>query len=153
MNRGETVMGAAIALLGLGWLLLSLDLPYMGEFAPGSGFLPIWLSGALLLLAVFFVVKRLRAGAWSSTGVDADVWSGSWRRPAAIAAGLIVCVAVIETLGFCVTVTLYLVYLLRVIEQRSWRVTAGVAAGSVAVLWALFAAWLHVPLPKGPWGF
>jgi putative tricarboxylic transport membrane protein len=153
VNRGEIVMGAAMALLGLGWLLLALDLPYMGEFAPGSGFLPIWLSGALLVLAVAFVIKRLRAGAWSNTAVDPYAPPLLWQRPAAIAAGLSVCVAVIESLGFCVTVTLYLAFLLRVIERRTWTVTLGVSVGTAGVLWALFGAWLHVPLPKGPWGF
>lgn len=150
MNRGEIVMGGAIAVLGLGWLLLALDLPYMGEFAPGAGFLPVWLAGFLSVLAVVFVVKRLRAGAWRSVDPDARP---VWRRPAAIAAGLAVCVVVIEPLGFGVTVTLYLAFLLRIIERRSWGVTVAVAAGTVAVLWALFGAWLRVPLPKGPWGF
>jgi len=28
-----------------------------------------------------------------------------------------------------------------------------VTVGAIGVLFALFHVWLHVPLPKGPWGF
>ena len=67
--------------------------------------------------------------------------------------GLIVCVAVIEALGFVVAVAAYLLFLLRAVEKESWRTSLGVSVGTVAVLFGLFRLWLQVPLPKGPWGF
>ena len=46
-----------------------------------------------------------------------------------------------------------MLFLLRGVEKESWPLSLGVAAGTVAVLFGLFRLWLHVPLPKGPWGF
>ncbi len=71
----------------------------------------------------------------------------------AVTLGLIVCVAVIETLGFVVAVAAYLLFLLRGVEKESWRTSLGVSVGTIAVLFGLFRVWLQVPLPKGPWGF
>jgi hypothetical protein len=39
------------------------------------------------------------------------------------------------------------------VEKENWPASLGVSCGCVAVLFALFRLWLHVPLPKGPWGF
>ena len=81
------------------------------------------------------------------------VAAGQWWKVVAVALGLFVCVAVIEPLGFVVAVGAYLLFLLRVVEKEPWRTSLGVTAGTIAVLFALFRVWLHVPLPKGPWGF
>jgi hypothetical protein len=151
MKPGEVVVGITIAALGAGWLALALKLPYMGEFAPGSGFLPVWLAGVLTVLAVVFVIRRVRAGALTR-GADED-GEGGLGRPALVSAGLFVCVAVIEWLGFVPSVTLYILFLVRVVEGHLWRVAAALALGTSLSLWLLFKVWLKVPLPVGPLGF
>jgi hypothetical protein len=145
-DRGEIVGGALCMLFGVLWVATALGLPYMGDFAPGSGFLPLWLGVGLVALSAVHVVSCLRSGAPA-------VAAGQWRKVVAVALGLFVCVAVIEPLGFVVAVGAYLLFLLRVVEKEPWRTSLGVTAGTVAVLFALFRVWLHVPLPKGPWGF
>ena len=79
--------------------------------------------------------------------------AGHWGKVVAVAVGLIVCVVVIDTLGFVVAVGAYLLFLLRIVEKEPWTTSMGVTVGAVAVLFALFHLWLKVPLPKGPWGF
>jgi putative tricarboxylic transport membrane protein len=144
--RGEIVAGLLCALFAALWIATALGLPYMGDYAPGSGFLPLWLGVCLLVLSVIHVVTSLRAPA-------APAPSGHWRKVVAVTLGLIVCVAVIETLGFVVAVAAYLLFLLRGVEKESWRTSLGVSVGTIAVLFGLFRVWLQVPLPKGPWGF
>ena len=144
--RGEIVGGALCMLFGVLWVATALGLPYMGEFAPGSGFLPLWLGVGLVVLSAVHVVSCLRSEAPA-------VAAGQWRKVVAVALGLFVCVAVIEPLGFVVAVGAYLLFLLRVVEKAPWRTSLGVTAGTIVVLFALFRVWLHVPLPKGPWGF
>lgn len=145
-GRGEAVMGALFGVLGAAWIVGALDLTYMGDFAPGSGFLPFWLGIALVGLSALFVWRKLR-----SPGEAAP--AGGWRKTAAIAGGLAVCVGVIEALGFVVSVAAYLVFLTRFVEREPWRPALGVSLGTVAALFAVFRLWLSVPLPKGPWGF
>ena len=144
--RGELVVGALCMLFGALWVATALGLPYMGEFAPGSGFLPLWLGAGLIVLSAVQLVSALRTQ-------PAHIPAGQWRKVLAVTLGLIVCVAVVGHLGFVVAVGAYLLFLLRGVEKESWRTSIGVTAGAVAVLFGLFRVWLQVPLPKGPWGF
>ena len=144
--RGEIVAGLLCVLFAVLWITTALGLPYMGEYAPGSGFLPLWLGVCLLVLSAIHVVSAARARA-------AAVPAGHWRKVVAVTLGLIVCVAVIESLGFVAAVGAYLLFLLRGVEKEPWWTSLGVAAGTVAVLFGLFRVWLQVPLPKGPLGF
>jgi hypothetical protein len=144
--RGELVAGVLCLLFGVLWIATASGLPYMGEFAPGSGFLPLWLGVCLVALSGVHVLSCLRRQA-------PHMPTGRWRKVLAVALGLFVCVAVIEPLGFVVAVGAYLLFLLRAVEKEPWRTSLGVTVGAVGVLFALFHVWLHVPLPKGPWGF
>lgn len=144
--RGETVAGLSCGLFAALWIATALGLPYLGDYAPGSGFLPLWLGVCLLVLSTIHVVTSLRAPAAAAP-------AGHWRKVVAVTLGLIACVAVIEPLGFVVAVSAYLLFLLRSVEKESWRTSLGVSIGTVAVLFGLFRLWLQVPLPKGPWGF
>ena len=144
--RGEIVAGLLCGLFAVLWIATALGLPYMGDYAPGSGFLPLWLGVCLLVLSTIHVVSCVRSPA-------ADTPAGHWRKVVAVTLGLVVCVAVIEPLGFVVAVGAYLLFLLRGVEKEPWRTSLGVTVGAIAVLFGLFRVWLHVPLPKGPWGF
>jgi hypothetical protein len=144
--RGELVAGVLCMLFGVLWIATASGLTYMGDFAPGSGFLPLWLGVCLVALSAIHVLSCLRTQA-------PHMPPGHWRKVLAVTLGLIVCVAVIEPLGFVVAVGAYLLFLLRAVEKEPWRTSLGVTAGAIAVLFGLFHLWLHVPLPKGPWGF
>ena len=145
-SRGEVVVGFVCGLFAVLWIATALGLPYMGDYAPGSGFLPLWLGVCLLALSAMQVMTSLRTAA---TVVPA----GRWRKVVAVFLGLVVCAAVIEVAGFVVAVGAYLLYLLRGVEREPWRTSVAVTVVVVAVLFAIFRLWLKVPLPKGPWGF
>ena len=144
--RGEIVAGLLCGLFAVLWIATALGLPYMGQYAPGSGFLPLWLGVCLLVLSTVHVVSCLRTP-------PAAVAAGHWRKVVAVMLGLVICVAVIEPVGFVVAVGAYLLYLLRGVEREPWRTSVSVTIVVIAVLFALFRLWLKVPLPKGPWGF
>ena len=152
MARGELAMTVLLAVLGLVWAALAWKLPYMGDFAPGSGFLPLWLALALAGLSALHAVRLVRRGV--SRGPDEAAFEpGGWRKPIAVIIGLTVCVVAIEALGFVASVTLFMVYLMRVVERENWRPTLIMSTTTPVGLWMLFHLWLSVPLPKGPWGF
>ena len=144
--RGEVAVGLVCGLFAVLWIATALGLPYMGDYAPGSGFLPLWLGVCLLGLSIFQIVASLRAPVASAP-------PGQLRKVVAVVLGLLVCVAVIERVGFVVAVGLYLLFLLRGVEKEPWRTSLGLSVAVVAVLFGLFRLWLKVPLPKGPWGF
>ena len=151
MIRGELVLVGALGVLGIVCMVLSSRLPYMGEFAPGSGFMPFWLGFALTTLALLFIARRVHARQWLAS--TSQLPPAEWRRPVMVALGLVVCVAVIEKAGWTLSVVLYILFLARVVEGRRWSVSLALAIGTAVTLWLLFRTWLGVPLPRGPWGF
>ncbi len=156
MPRGDRLLGAAFGALGLLWVVKSLDLDYMGDFAPGAGFLPFWLGTALAVLSVIFLVKPRKAVPDDSKAEPPDAAAappGAWRKTLSILIGLSVCVGTIGWLGFVVPVSALLLFLVKFVERRSWRAAIAVSAGTTAGLFVVFSTWLGVPFPKGPWGF
>ena len=146
MHQGERIFAVFLGVFGLIWIWKSTELPYLDYYAPGSGFLPLWLGVILVALVALFL--------WISRGAQTlDALPSNPRRLWSIAGGLAVTVALIEPLGFSVPVTAYLLFLLRRVEAVSWRTSILVSLGTSIVLFCVFRLWLSVPLPRGPWGF
>lgn len=147
MSHGDRLLALFFGALGALMVWKGRDLTYWDRFAPGSGFLPVWL-GAVLVALVALLVLRNQSETQSSASEP-----GAWRKPAVIVAGLIVCVALVELLGFVVAVGAYLLFLLLFVERLPARLGGSVAVGTTLSIYLIFAVWLRVPLPKGPWGF
>jgi hypothetical protein len=147
---GERIMIAVFAAFGALWIAKSLNLSYWADFAPGSGFLPLWLGVVIVILAGLLFWRS-----FAEAGPVAVPEGGEGRtgRVVAIALGLLVCLAVLDYVGFTVAIAGYLAFLLGWVERRSSLETALLSVGTSVSLWIIFKAWLGVPLPSGPWGF
>jgi hypothetical protein len=152
MANGERILGGAFGLLGLLWAVMALDLTYMRDFAPGSGFLPLWLGVALVLLSGAFLYTTRKTPA-PSNSEDTPLPFAAWGKTASILLGLFVCVGVLDLVGFLVSVTAYLIFLVKVVEGRGCVQSLGVSLGTTVSLFLIFKTWFGVPFPVGPWGF
>lgn len=148
MRKGELFFVVPIILIGTAWILMSSQLSYMDDGVPAAGYFPFWIGLLVVLLAGLHIVTSRG----SSEEIEDDE-PGSWRRPAMVAGGLIVCVALLEVLGFGVAVAGYLLYLLLIVEKLPWRTAGSTAIGIAAAVVVIFHTLLAVPLPTGPWGF
>ncbi|MBM3601528.1 MAG: tripartite tricarboxylate transporter TctB family protein [Alphaproteobacteria bacterium] len=149
---GERCFAVVIGLFGAFWIIQASKLPYWSDFAPGSGFLPFWLGVALVIMVAAFLLQSFRAAPVDAQS-EAPVDAGGRGRIVQIMLGLIACLALLEWVGFVVSVGLYLAFLIGWVERRTLVETAAVSLGTVAFLWLLFKKWLGVPFPEGPWGF
>ena len=145
--RGEIVAGLLCGLFAALWIATALGLPYLGDYAPGSGFLPLWLGVCLLVLV------RHPCRVEPARDPLAAAPAGHWRKVVAVDArsdrvrggdrtarirGRGGSLPSVPAAG---------------VEKESWRTSLGVTIGTIVVLFGLFRVWLQVPLPKGPWGF
>jgi putative tricarboxylic transport membrane protein len=131
-------------------LVTSLDYSLKDALGPGPGFFPFWLSllGAALTLALLVETARSH-----------DVASGSIlpRRQAAWQAGgaliaLAAAAALLEPLGFRLTMLIFIAALLFALGARSpSAILLTALAGSFGVFHVFFY-WLKVPLPIGALG-
>lgn len=157
-DRGKAVKRAwqiaclAFAALAVLTLALSRQYPYTDRLGPGPAFFPIWMSVITGVLALALLVQTTvgHAGPRSS----APILPG---RPAAlrilaILAALVGSVALLDPLGFRLSLFLFLFFLPLALGARRWWVTLVFAlAGSFGVF-HVFYYWLKVPLPVGAFG-
>lgn len=148
MVRGEQILAALFGLLGAAWVAGAFGYSYWSGFAPGSGFFPAWIGAVLLVLVGVFLFTS-----WRAAPAAVPSAPPAFGRMAAIIAGLVACVALLEWTGFVVAVTAYIAFLLRVVERQGAAITIGVSLGTSLSIFLIFRTWLGVPLPLGPWGF
>jgi len=149
MKRAWQITSLTFMALAIFMLIFSFEYPYLDRLGPGPGFFPFWLSlitGALALY-LFFQIRRGKSVVDGSATLLPD------RRGAlriviilvALAGGL----ALIETLGFRITLFLFLIFLPLALGVHNWWFTLIFAlAGSFGVF-HLFYYWLKLPLPMG----
>src|SRR5262245_30934718 len=152
VRRGWQV--ACICLLGIliPALITSLGYSLTDALGPGPGFFPFWLSliGIVLTGAMLVQLARGKISADTAIGFLPD-------RQAALQAGavlvaLTVAAALLEPLGFRLTMLPFVAGLLLALGARSVIAVALTAiAGSFGVFHVFFY-WLKVPLPIGVLG-
>jgi len=152
MTRPHLAAGLAFLLLAafLGWEASKLS--YYSSLGPGAGFFPVWLCGLLGALSLGVVANALR-GRFANG--DAPFWpeaTARWRI-AAIVAGLVFVVAMLDLLGFQVAMAIFAAWSMLALGCRNALLILAVALlGSIGCK-ALFVDLLGVALPAGRLGW
>lgn len=146
LNRGD--LGLSLVFLGLGlvWVLGAGDLPRWDRETPGPGFLPLVFGVLLMGFAALAAAQSILAPA--SPADD----QGSFRKPLLVLAITTVAVTVLEAAGFVLTMFAMLLALYALVERKKPSVALLGASVVTAALHVIFAVWLAVPLPLGPFG-
>jgi len=150
-DKKDLVSAFAIGAFGLFVIYEASGLPYLSEFGPGPGFLPLWLGIGLFVFALLLVLVNLLGSAsmaekepqsWTVIGRALGVWFG-----------LIVAIALLPWLGFGLSFALLTTFLILVLEGRPPLTAVSAAVALSLGFHLVFALALGVPLPSGPWGF
>ena len=145
--RNDQISGLLLLLLALFIAWENRAYPVGTLTEPGPGYLPLALAiflGATGLLIAVFGGKSL---AFSET---------RWPELARAVLILVACgvgANALERLGYRLTMVALLIFFLGVVERRNWIAAVVVAIGFSLISYLVFATWLRVPLPVGPWGF
>ena len=140
------VAGGALVLVGLIALWESRRLPLGTLHRPGPAYMPVVLALLLILFGLALAVLASRSGRFAEVG-----WH-EWRHAIAIFGACALAAWGLERLGYRLTITAVLFFLLFVVERRG---LIGAIALTAAVAWGsffLFDTVLRVPLPRGPFG-
>ena len=150
MRRGRQL--ACVCLLGIfaAALVTSLDYSLMDALGPGPGFYPFWLS----LIGAALTVAILMQNARSQDIATVDILpnrQAAWQVGGVLIA-LTAAAALLEPLGFRLTMLLFIAGLLFALGARSpSAILLTALAGSFGVFHVFFY-WLKVPLPIGALG-
>ena len=138
----QTLVGAAVVLIGLGLGAGALSIPSgAGYGGVGPNFLP-WLVAGVLLVCGVLIVREARTGGFRDLDPPSGAERGWWPGFAWVSAGLLANAALITTVGFILSCTLC--YLLAV---QGLRRAAGQPAGRPASLLADLVTGLAISAP------
>jgi Tripartite tricarboxylate transporter TctB family len=145
--RTDHVAGGIFVAFGLLIFALSGDLPFGTLAFPGAGMMPKLVAALLIAFGAVLVVRA---------GESAPLASLSWSdlphavRVVAITAAAI---ALFQTLGFLITMTLLLFTLTFATERRPLIPAAAFSIGVVILTYVLFEWALKTPVERGLLGF
>jgi putative tricarboxylic transport membrane protein len=149
MTKSESVARVAPSVLvGIGAfaavggyvLVSSVGLGLWTSLGPGPGLFPFAMGAVLVAMAVLWLIQELRNPSETAKGVDR-------RLVIAVVLSLTILAAVMDLLGFQVSMFLFLMYHLKLRGGRTWRSSLVIAlAGSVGAFYA-FNYGLNVALP------
>lgn len=145
--KSDQVSGLMLAALAAWIWWLNREFPVGTLAEPGPGYVPLLLAIALggigLMIAAFGSrATALREIRWPESG-----------RAVVILLACGVAALGLEYIGYRLTILVFLVFFLGVVERKKPLTVALVAAGFSLVSFYVVGVLLKVPLPRGPWGF
>ena len=149
MKRADRIF----ACIGLGlsvWLIVeSFKFDYMTTYTPGPGFHPFWLGVCLGLLSLALLADTLRR-----RGDVKQEEKGLPERTSLMRVGLILLFTAglalsMTTLGFILTVILFVFLILFVLERYTLFKSILYSCIMSGTIFLIFRYWLNVALPKG----
>lgn len=143
--------GAILAVFGLYVTIESARFSYLSEDGPGPGFLPLWLGIALCALALCLVAVNLWRRAPHPLHTPRS-WLGE-RRALFGWLALMGAIVLFPLLGFSLSLVLLTVFLVAIMEGRSFWSAIVIALGIGAGFHLIFVVALGLSVPKNPLGF
>lgn len=151
MRRPYQITGCAFLFLAGFTATESLRLRYYTPLGPGPGFFAFWLACVLAVLAIV-VIGQATFGATEQMPSDFVPEKKGGLRVGAVVVALVATAALLNLLGFRMTMLAVNLFLLTVLGRHSLILTLLVSlAGSFGVF-HVFSRWLMVPLPVGVFG-
>jgi len=157
MKRANQITGIILLIFSGYVIMASMQMPLRAitgrtNFAPSTGFLPMWLGVFMAILSILLIVNA------TLQQVESNRQAVFPRGKALMAvvlflAGLAAYIALLEVLGYLSATALLTAFLLRFVMQTSWKTTLLVAVSASIVLFVIFHVLLHVDLPKNMFGF
>lgn len=146
MRTAHLAFGGLGLLLAVGYLGLSLKLPFGALDQPGAAVFPIVVGGVLILASLV----TLWQGWHFDKSVLVELPVGADRKRVLSLIGLLVgYFAALPWLGQIISSTLFLVLLIRVLSELSWPRIVLCSLAMSLVLYAVFVLLLKVPMPHG----
>lgn len=145
MKKSATITSILFMGLALGAFFESMKLPFGRISSPAAGFFPAILAALLAIISVLAFVDALRSA--DEGAVQAERFT--WKKIFLTLGSLLVFAFVFERLGYLAATFLFIMFLLRAVEQMSWGLAVAVAFSASLFSYIVFGLLLGTPLPAG----
>ena len=150
MKKLDYISGLVLLIFAVVLLFAARQLPLVGQFGPSSGFFPTLLSGLLVLVSLMIIIRAWRQNRHVKTSQKTPKILGPDKKKYFLYLGLFFAFSLFfATLGYTLSMVLFLGFILKYGEKQSWKTTFGVVIISGLVSYFLFVKFLSIPLPEG----
>jgi len=149
MKSRDTGSSLIFLILGLSFVAGGLRMGLGPLNAPGAGFFPAVIGGLFTLLSGTLFVRAVVAE--KPDREKANFWreERSWARVFLSLLSLVFFLAALNYLGYILTTALFILFLLKVVGKKGWKVSILIAIAASLGSYALFRMGLGVLLPRG----
>lgn len=144
MWLADLIGGVVVLLFGLSVVFFSRQLPYMLEFGPGPGFLPLWLGIGMAGCAIPIILKVLKKRDRTEAFVKPQTRVGLQMLGLIVVAFLL-----LPLLGFSIGLALFTATAMRLIGKHGMLACGLTAVGTAVGINVIFGLWLDIPIPTG----
>jgi putative tricarboxylic transport membrane protein len=145
MKKSATASSALFFGFAIGALIVSMKLPLGTLNAPAAGFFPAVLAALLALTSLLSFINALRSGHERADPAEPL----RWKKIVFTVSSLLVYAFVFESFGYLVATFLFIIFLLRIVEQKTWGLAVAVAFVAAFFSYLIFGLLLGTPLPAG----
>ena len=148
MFNNNQVSSAFLFFFGAFIILISVPYDLGGLHSPKTGFLPFLTGSVICLLSLIgFISATIQRGQgqrWK------HILKGlRWEKPLITMVSLVAYALLVETLGFILTTTLLVGFLLKAIIPQKWSVVLSGAILTPSIAYVIFQVLLKTELPAG----
>jgi putative tricarboxylic transport membrane protein len=152
LNNKDLMSGFLFFILGLFLGFKSMQHPIWSSFGPDEGFFPFTIAILIIALSLALIIKSFISNRHQKKEElleKKEIKSVNIFRVSSYAAMMTLVGFLIESIGFLVSSTLFMIIILKYVEGKSWKITILVGFGTIIVSYLIFVYFLRVPLPKG----
>ncbi len=148
MKRPDAVAGTLLSAVSLFLWYQSSQLKMVyGKSIPGTGFVPFWISVAMLGLSLLLMVNGLRQ---RGAAVPIRWPEGRGLRRVLAALGALVAYTFLATMtGYILSTFAFLLFLVGMLSSYRWYTIFAFSLGATLAMHLVFGVWLEMSLPKG----
>jgi hypothetical protein len=151
VRQAEFLMAIATIVMSLGLMWSStsgLQIGWVPEKGPGSGFWPFWLSVGMLLASIVTLIRWFM-GATPESRSSELYMSRNACVVVGIAVGALLFLLIgIHVIGIYLSLPIFLFFYIKIVGKHPWAVTVLLTFGVPVFIFALFEWGLQIPLPK-----
>ena len=152
MGKADRISGIFFLIFALITIIKSYRLGLGKVVEPGPGFLFFWAGIVLAIMSlviIFSSFDRKKAGV-PDKPILGEI---SFRKIILVLAAVFLYALMIETLGFILVTVMLFVFILGVVEKKSWLFTILSSFIVTSAAYLVFKTWLQTQLPAGILGF
>ncbi len=148
MKRPDAIAGAVLFVVSLFLLYQSSRLQMVyGKSIPGTGFLPFWLSVAMVGLSLLLMINGVRRSV-APGGISWPKGRGLLRVLIALGA-LVAYTSLVTVVGYLLSTFAFLLLLVGMLSTYRWYTVLAFSLTAALSMYLVFGVWLEMSLPKG----